>query len=299
MRRPHISSQRLVLSLLAILGLLVLGAGGGQAADPFVAGGRSTRPVPAAADQLDHAGAEGRALAVALGVPAVSQKAVRLDDQFEHRTYDEVTSYDAAGRQVGIARFDLDGSVAMAVSLGWHPSGGRPIDSAAATDRAAGFARAAGVAVLGKPSIRASAGAGGWSIDWPRVVGGVPVRGDGVRILLFPDGAFHGLTQSRRPLAAVPARSLTAAAARAAAGVAIGQRFGPLADDLRTTAVEQAWLAGNDQFGPSRLDAPSETVRLAWIIRLDSRGQLAERIRSVEIWIDATDGGVLGGDTVE
>ena len=62
---------------------------------------------------------------------------------------------------------------------------------------------------------------------------------------------------------------------------------------------ELAWIAGNDAFGGSRADAPSETLRLAWVVRFDASGPLTERVRSVEIWIDAGDGSLLGGDVVE
>src|SRR5258706_3628620 len=125
MRSLPLSRRRLALAGLATAGLLAIGGSAGQAADPFVAGGRSTHPLPAATDDLARARARGQAVAVALGLPGVGQRVQRLDDAFDHRTYDEVTSTDAAGREVAITRLELDGSVAMAVSLGWHPASGR------------------------------------------------------------------------------------------------------------------------------------------------------------------------------
>src|SRR6476469_6955548 len=125
MRSLPLTRRRLALAGLATAGLLSIGGPAGQAADPFVAGGRSTRPVPAAADELARARARGQAVAAALGLPGVNQRVQRLDDAFDHRTYDEVTSTDAAGREVAITRLGLDGSVARAVALGWHPAGGR------------------------------------------------------------------------------------------------------------------------------------------------------------------------------
>ncbi len=62
--------------------------------------------------------------------------------------------------------------------------------------------------------------------------------------------------------------------------------------------MERVWIAPNDSFGGRRLDAPAETLRLAWAVRFDATGALAERVRSVEVWLDAGDGSVLGGDAI-
>ena len=292
-------SSRLPLAVVAIAGLLAIGAGAGQAADPFVAGGRSTRAVNAPLDHLARAEARGKALTAALGIPSNSHRATRLDDKFEHRTYDEVSSVDGTGREVAISRFDLDGTVSMVVALGWQPRAGRAVDAPGAARSAIAVARAAGLAIVGQPNVRASAGAGGWSIAWQRRVDGIPVRGDGVRVSLWPDGSFHGLTRSERPLATAPARSLTPAAARAIAAGLAATRLGAAVAEARIAGAEQAWLAPNDMFGSARLDAPAATLRLAWVVRFETSGALAERLRQLELWIDAGDGTVLGGDVVE
>jgi hypothetical protein len=72
-----------------------------------------------------------------------------------------------------------------------------------------------------------------------------------------------------------------------------------VAGDLAISSVECAWVAPNDAFAANGLDAPAETLRLAWLVRLDAHGALADRLRSVEVWLDAGDGSVLGGDVVE
>ena len=290
--------RRLIVPVLAILGLLVVGVPGGQAADPFVAGGRSTRAVPASIVDAARARGRGHDIAVALGLPGVSQRVERFADRFEHRTYDEVTSLDARGREVAITRLELDGSVAMALTLGWHPAGGRALDGPSATNRADALARAAGHAPAGRPDVRRSAGAGGWSVSWQRTVAGALVRGDGLRITLWSDGTFHGLTRTQRSLAAAPGRQITGGEARTAATAIVAARAGGSAGDLRVVAVERVWIAPNDSFGGRRLDAPAETLRLAWAVRFDATGALAERVRSVEVWLDAGDGSVLGGDAI-
>ena len=299
MRSSTTLFRRLGLVAVAILGVLATWPTTSQAGDPFVAGGPSSRVIPVPADQLDRAASHARALATALGLPGVSQRTARIDDRFDHRTYDEVTAFDAAGRAVALSRFDLDGTVALAVSLGWHAPNRRAIDAPTAIGRAGGLVRAAGLVPGGTPTARESAGAGGWSISWPRIAVGAVVRGDGIRISVWPDGAFHGLTRTERTLAAVPDHPIDRSNAQSAAGRVIADRFGSAAPSLRTVAVDQAWVAANDTFGATGLDAPADSLRLAWVVRLDATGDLTERIHAVEIWIDAADGHLLGGDVAE
>ncbi|HUQ78716.1 MAG TPA: hypothetical protein VM427_07615 [Patescibacteria group bacterium] len=299
MRTTTLGSRRLALTGLAITALFAIGAGPGQAADPFVAGGRSTRPMAAPADHLARAETRARELTAALGISGTSHRATRLDDRFEHRIYDEVTSFDAGGRQVAISQFDLDGTVVMAVGLGWRPGSGRAVDSAGAGRSAGAVAGSVGLTVTGRPDIRASAGAGGWSVAWTRRVDGVSVRGDGVRVLLWPDGSFHGLTRSERPLAPAPPRQIDAAQARATALSLAAERFGAAVAAAGIVAIERAWIAPNDAFGPAGPDAPGATLRLAWTVRFETHGPLAERVRQIELWLDIGSGDLLGGDVVE
>ena len=293
------STFRLALLTGAGVALVLAGAPPSQGADPFVAGRQSTRPVELAASGADRALARAADLSRALGLPGVNRRAQRLDDRFEHRIYDEVVAADSTGREVSIARFDLDGKVVMALTLGWQPGRGRAVGRDAAAARGLEFAAAAGLATAGRPIVAYSAGAGGWSVAWPRIVDGVPALGDGVRISLWADGSFHGLTRMERPLAAAPSRPIAHVAARKVAAALVGGRFGSDAEALRVIATELAWVAPNDTWAAERPDAPAATLRLAWIVRLETSGSLAERLRFVEYWIDAGDGGLLGGDVVE
>jgi hypothetical protein len=60
MRSLRTLFPRLALVGGAILGVVAAWPSASQAGDPFVAGGGSTRDVPASADQLDHATAHAR-----------------------------------------------------------------------------------------------------------------------------------------------------------------------------------------------------------------------------------------------
>lgn len=293
------SMSRLVFVTLAAAGLVVVGAPPSQGADPFVAGGRSTRPVAITSTQTDRALARAADLATALGLPGVSRRAERLDDRFEHHVYDEVVFLDREGNDVSIARFDTDGSVVLAAIFGWQRGHGQVIDRATAASRGLEVATAAGLRVGPSPIVTASQGAGGWSVAWPRIVGGVPVPGDGVRVSLWNDGSFHALTRTERPLAAVPTRRLAAGAAQAKAESIVADRFKVNANALPIRATELAWVAPNDTWAPERPDAPGAVLRLAWVVRFETSGALAERVRLIEYLIDAGDGSVLGGDVVE
>jgi len=269
-----------------------------HAADPFVAGGLSTRAITTRGDDARFAQVRAHAVASALGIASVNEVAQRLDDRFDHRTYDEVTSLDVAGRPIAITRLDLDGTVAMTTVLDWHGPGGRAVDENGAAQRAAAAVRRLGLSVHGRPEVRASAGAGGWSVTWPRVEDGVPVHGDGVRVLLFADGTFHGLTRTERVLAPRPDRTISSDRARALAEARLVAQAGPSAGDLRVAAVELAWVAPTVGPNGSRLDAPAAVLRLAWGVRFEATGATAERLRATEIWLDAGDGSFLGDDAI-
>ena len=217
--RTHIPSRLLVLTAVGV-GLVGVGAAGSsQAADPFVAGQTSTRPVALGAADSGRALDRAAGLARALGLPAGNRTVERLDDRFEHRVYDEVVSRDRAGRAVAIARFGTDGRVVMAVALGWHGSSARPVARDAAARGAAAFVRAAGVGVSGAAAVRPLSS--GWSVQWSRTAAGAPVLGDGVRVMLWPDGSFHGLAvlgAAARGGAGAPDRRVQGRAPRAADG---------------------------------------------------------------------------------
>ena len=284
---------------LAGLAVAVIGVPASQGADPFVAGGPSSRMV--ALDRTSSDRALGRAVDLrrALGLGGTRQTIARLDDRFDHRVYDEVVSFDAHGREVALTRLDTNGALLLAIRLGWSPGSGRPISADAAAGKAAAIVGAAGLTVGGTSEVHPSQGAGGWVVRWPRIVDGVPVRGDGLRVTVWSDGSFHALAREERPLAGRPATVMTSEAARSIGLRIVAARFGAGADALGVNAVEQAWVASNDTWDPARPDAPDGTLRLAWIVRLQSTGPLAERMRMLEFWLDAGDGALIGGDIAE
>lgn len=290
-----------ILLLLGALGLLVTGvARPADATDPYVAGSDATRVArlsdAVAAATVDRAAALERAL----GLPAAAKRTVdRVVDRRGQRTFDEVTDLDGRGRPVAVLRYALDGRLLAATRLGWQPGTGRALPTRADAVRSADrLARTLGIVPAGTP-VADGRGANGWSVRWQRVVDGVPVPGDGLRVQLWPDGSFHGLASAEHALAERPPTTIVAAAAQAAV-VGLLDRWIPAAqrDQIRVVGAALAWVAPNDTFEPARPDAPAEVRRLAWVVSVRSSGALAQSLRALEVSIDAGNGSLLGGDVV-
>lgn len=276
------------------------GTAPGDAADRFVAGGPATERVPLPSGQAAPALAAASASRLRLGLPEPA--AVRVDrvtDRLSGMTYDEVTATDSAGRPVDLQRFDERGRLVGAVSFGWQSRGGRPLpDVASARARGSRLAADLGLDVAGTPDVRREPDDSGWTIAWPRVVDGMPVLGDGVRIDLWPDGRVHAVVRAERPLAPRPSTLLDEPAARQWATGALGDLFGSRAGQVTIATVGLGWVAPNDAFDPAAPDAPAFTLRLAWVVEAHARGELGEGLRAVKLFLDAGTGALLGGDVL-
>ncbi|HSW43197.1 MAG TPA: hypothetical protein VLM76_11870 [Patescibacteria group bacterium] len=295
---------RLVLAV-AISGAAIgLGLPGGttpgDAADRFVAGRPATERAPLDGEQAARVLAVARTSRVRLGLPEAADVRVdRVTDRFSGTTYDEVTTSDAAGRSLHVQRFDEHGQLVGAVAFGWQAAGGRHLrDADSARARGLSLAADLGLGVSGPPDVRQEPDATGWTIAWPRVVDGIPVLGDGVRVDLWPDGRVHAVVRSERPLAPGPSSVLDEAAARQRATETLGNLFGSRAGEVAIVTIGLGWVAPNGAFDPTAPDAPDPTLRLAWIAEARTSGALAEGLRAVKVFIDAGSGAVLGGDVL-
>ena len=122
---------------------------------------------------------------------------------------------------------------------------------------------------------------------------------DGLRVQLWPDGSFHGLTASDHALAARPPTTIAVSAAESIVATLLDRWIPASArGDVRIVGSALAWVAPNDTFEPARPDAPAEIRRLAWVVTVRSRGAFASTIRGLEVAIDAGDGSGLGGDVL-
>lgn len=295
-RRP-----RTVLLLLATAGLLVTGvAGNAVATDPYVGGQAATRvsqlPPVAAGPAVERATQAGRSL----GLPTAARRTVeRVDDLRAAVAFDEVTDLDSRGRPSAVLRFGTDGRLVAVLRLGWEPGHGRALTTDVdATAAALGFAQAVGIKPV-DPAVARDDGASGWSVVWERVVDGVPVPGDGVRVQLWRDGSFHSLSRTEHDLADRPATLLEVSVAQATVTRLLDTWIpAERRADVRIDGVALAWMASNDTFEPDRPDAPSAMRHLAWVVQVRSDGPFAEVLRGVDVSIDAADGSVLGGDVL-
>jgi len=276
------------------------GASTGDAADRFVAGSPVTERTPVTPDKAAAALARAAEVRSHLGLPEPAASRVeRVVDRFDGTAYDEVTESDRTGRTLQLHRFDARGRLVGAVAFGWKAAGGPPMPSAAAA-RARGnrLATDLGLDTAGTPDVRQGPDDTGWTLTWPRVVDGVPVVGDGVRLDLWPDGRMHAVVRTERPLAARPASTLDEATARARATTTLGTIFGSRSGQVSIATLGLGWVAPNSAFDPTGPDAPGATLRLAWVVEARTSGPLADALRAVKLYLDAGTGALVGGDVL-
>jgi len=292
-----------LLGLAAAATALSLGPGGppaGSAADRFVAGQRSTVREPVEGSKAEALGARaGRHRAtIGAGIPA-SITVEHVRDRFADTVFDEVVDRDDRGRPLALQRFDPAGRLLAAVRFGGHnPKSAALPDARRAQESALRHARALGLAPTGPASVRRGA-ADEWIVEWPRVVDGVPVPGDGLVVRTWMDGSLHTAVRQERPLAARPARLIAASEAKRLARARLaGWLDARHEGQWRIDGASLAWIAPNDTFEATAPDAPAAVLRLAWVVRVTTSGALAGALRGAELYLDAGDGRLLGGDVV-
>jgi hypothetical protein len=269
----------------------------GAADDRFTAGGRVTTPLRATAAELQPALDRAATIGRAIGLPDGRLAAARIHDAFAGLDLDEVVTFDGSERPIAIQRFDRDGGLVMAVRLGWS-RGGISIPEAGALPRAQAVARAAGLRPEGSPRIETDRTGDGWVARWSRLVDGIPVIGDGVTVRLWSDGSVHSISATASELAERPAALIDEREA-AVRAQAIAAGWGASGAGAELDGLRLAWVAPNDLFDPSGPDAPGAQLRLSWVANVRPFGELASRVRAVQLFIDAGDGRLTGGDVLE
>jgi len=276
------------------------GTSPGDAADRFVAGGPVTERSPVAADRAAAALALAATVRSRLGLAEPTTSRVeRVVDRFDGTAYDEVTASDRTGRTLHLERFDARNRLVGAVAFGWQTSGGAKLANAAAAQaRGNRLAADLGLEASGTPDVRQGPDDTGWTLTWPRVVDGVAVMGDGVRVDLWPDGRMHAIVRTERSLAPRPSVTLDEATARDRATATLATMFGSRSGQVRISTLGLGWVAPNDAFDPTGPDAPGATLRLAWVVEARTSGELADGLRAVKLFLDAGTGTLLGGDVL-
>ena len=276
------------------------GTSPGDAADRFVAGGPVTERSPVAADRAASALALAATVRSRLGLaePTIS-RVERVVDRFDGTAYDEVTASDRAGRTLHLERFDARDRLIGAVAFGWQAAGGtRLTNAAAAQTRGTRLAADLGLDPSGTPDVRQGPDDTGWTLTWTRVVDGVAVMGDGVRVDLWPDGRMHAIVRTERSLAPRPSVTLDEATARDRATATLATMFGSRSGQVRISTLGLGWVAPNNAFDPTGPDAPGATLHLAWVVEARTSGELADGLRAVKLFLDAGTGTLFGGDVL-
>ncbi len=150
----------------------------------------------------------------------------------------------------------LDGSLRLIAKSGVALDGGALSESAAIARALRHLVRLGLEMPGGGPAVQSAAGR--TLVIWTRQVRGVPVLGDGTRVVLNGSGALVGLAIDESPLAAPPARIARGdAALRAAAALLpIGAFVGG--------SPELAWVLPTD--GASEGSGQRTPRRLAWCV---------------------------------
>jgi hypothetical protein len=233
-----------------------------------------TSPQPAVAAGDPHVATARRLIAALTGVEPTAPARIGTTadpDTGQTRTTVEIGGWDF--------EWDAAGPIAFAGDLD-AAAIGPAVDRATATarmERAA--ALVAGSAPDGPPQVRQEDPdqGDGWDGVWNRVESGVPVRGDGVFVMLTSDGGFSAWSRTWHALAARPttvlSRDQAIAAFRRAAGAAAG-RLGA----LRSASL--TWARGGV--------GPSPEVVLGWL--LEFAGADVSQPSASEVFLDAATG---------
>jgi hypothetical protein len=158
-----------------------------------------------------------------------------------------------------------------------------PIPRMAAPGRISSYAVALGATATDPPT-GLEGDDDSWWVEWPRTAGGIPVLGDGSRIMIGQDGSFVSYSHRERPLAAKPLLPLSQAEAIAAYARGVPPGGAPL-------PVTQASLMWAPPVAPG---TPAPALRLCWVLTIVPRGNVPGAL--AHIYLDAATGAELWGE---
>jgi hypothetical protein len=236
------------------------------------------------------------ALGFPVGVKRIGQ---HVRDGFQKAEYDEVTELDSGGNVEAITDFDATGHLRTAVRLDPAPQGGPNVGRDAAIRTAQRSAVAAGLGVGTPSSTDADEAIGGWTIHWLRMQDGVRVRGDETRVQVRPDGRIASVALAQHDLDPAAVRRLGSDDARQVATGNLNSWFAGRNSGYSIQKVDLEWVGPNAAFDPSQVDAPERPYRLAWVTEVKPSGDAAKYVWQISLFVDATDGSIIGGDFVE
>lgn len=306
MRLPGSRRNRTSAAWMAAMAVCLLVSAGHIAAAPPSPGSSEVGPgsparVETALDTKADALAFARASRTrdALSFPVgVNRIGRHVRDGFEGAEYDQIDELDPAGRVTAITQFDSKGRLRAAIRLGSTPMVGPRVTPDGAVESAQRSALVAGLNVGTPTSTEADQATGGWTVHWARVQDGVRVRGDETRICVWPDGRIQSLSRVEHVLAAAPAQPIGQENARQVAADNLDRWFAR-GSAYAIQSVTLAWVEPNGAFDPTRITTAPAPYRLAWVTEVKPSGDAASYMWLITLFVDATDGTIIGGDFVE
>jgi hypothetical protein len=234
-----------------------------------------------------------------LGFPAGKSRTARhVRDGFQNAEYDEVDEIDSDGRVAAIAQFDAGGRLRAAVRFDAPKKGGRKLTRDDAIAGARRSAAAAGLTVDDAAGADVNEATGGWSVRWQRVVDGVRVRGDEIRVELWPNGQVWSVARVEHALASRPGRTVASEQARQVATANLDLWFAGRSSSYALQSLDLEWVEPNDAIGSSLVE-PASPYRLAWVVQAQTSGDVSDYLYLISVFVDAGDGTIIGGDFVE
>jgi hypothetical protein len=234
-----------------------------------------------------------------LGFPAGKNRtAAHVRDGFQNTEYDEVDEIDSDGRVAAIIQFDSAGQLKAAVRFDGSKKGGRKVAAQDAIASATRSATAVGLALDAVAAADANEATGGWSVRWQRVEDGVRVRGDEIRVELWPNGQAWSVARVEHALAPRPGQTMAAEQALQVATANLDRWFAGQSSSYVLQSLDLEWVEPNDALGSSSVE-PASPYRLAWVVQAETSGEVSDYLYLISVFVDAEDGAIIGGDFVE
>ncbi len=236
----------------------------------------------------------------ALGFPVGSNRTGRhIRDNYRPTEYDEVEEVDRAGQALALTQFDPDGRLVSAVRFDRPSVSSQKVDGDAATKSAIRGVSASGLAVSGQYQAEVNSVLGGWDVHLDRSQDGFRVRGDETRVHVWPDGRVQSIAHVEHQLAPAPGQPLGIEDAKKLVTGQFDRWFAGRNSSYAVQQMNLEWVAPNAAFDPGKLSAAPAPYRLAWVANVKPSGAAADYVALVTVYVDATDGTILGGDVVE
>jgi hypothetical protein len=266
---------------------------------PDVGNGPARVEVPLAGDAEARLLTRHKQVRDALGFPTGKNRgAWHVKDGFSHTEFDEVAEVAAGGEVLSVTQFDARG-LRLAVRLDKPTASRASLKQGKAIKEAEQAVRQAGLSLGPVAVAEADTVSGGLVVRWARTEGGLPVRGDEIRVGVRPDGRIASLSRVDHELAAPGRKAIGSARAVEIARTILNEWSGQSESDYEIQGATLEWVEPNGIFDPDRLGSVAGPYRQAWVVVAKPTGAAAEHLNLLALFIGASDGSLIGGDTVQ